>query len=60
MPSWKAWVRGPNVLIKMEGSASTFRGDCLGKIRECFVEAKISNWKNHYVIEASLKALHDH
>ncbi len=36
-----AWVQGPSVLIKVEGSESTFWGSYLGQGRECFIEFNI-------------------
>jgi hypothetical protein len=36
-PSWMAWAQRPSGQIKMEGSASAFKG------RECFVDANIDN-----------------
>jgi hypothetical protein len=42
MPSWMAWVQRPSGLIKVEGSASAFRGSYLGLGRECFIEANIN------------------
>jgi hypothetical protein len=35
-------VQRPSGLIKVEGSASDFRGSYLGLGRECFIEANIS------------------
>ncbi len=37
MPSWKAWVKRPSGLIKMEGSASAFIDS-----REVGIEANIN------------------
>ncbi len=38
-----AWVQRTSGLIKVEGSASAFKGLCLDLDRECFVEANIDN-----------------
>ncbi len=43
MPSRMAWVQIPNGQIKVEGSASPFRGSYLGFCRDCFSEANINN-----------------
>jgi hypothetical protein len=49
MPSWKAWVQGPSVQIKVGGSATAFKGEHLDG-RECFIRVTINNW---------LKSLYD-
>ena len=44
MPSWMAWVQRPSGLIKLEGSASAFKGSHLKKGRECGIEPNIDVW----------------
>ncbi len=39
MPSWMLGWKDQEVLIKVEGSASTFMGSYIGQGRECFLGA---------------------
>ncbi len=39
----QAWMLRPSGLIKVDGSASTFRGNDTGLGRECFMEANVNN-----------------
>jgi hypothetical protein len=43
LPSWKVWKQRSSGIIKVEGSASAFKGSWLAKVRECGVEANIDN-----------------
>jgi hypothetical protein len=43
MSSWTAWVQRPSGMIKVEGSASTFKRVCLDLGRLCSMDVYINN-----------------
>ncbi len=52
-----AWVQRPGGFIRMEGSASAFRGSYLGLGRECFMEANIDNQSKSLLDTTNLQHL---